>query len=506
MRLSFARCAVVGGLIAGMAVVPTILVAQPGGVAAACSIDPSSPKELALMELQYQGARTAASAEARTTLLRKMVKELDTKPERFAKNPAGYQYRMAQMLTMWAMEPDVGYTPVRATLGFQTNPTETIDLITSLDASYKAIIAAMPECTKDVNDMRQNDVWLAVTRHALDASNSGQMDSASIYANRSLLLSPHNPYPHYVLANVANQAKDRTAAIGHWKMVVAEAGSDSTYTELKNNSQYLLSINLLEAAEAATGAAKTSTAREAAESFRTLIAASPESPDVPGMMQSLSDALLMAGDSAAIPGIYSDMIANPTNYSDLALTMGGVIAVRFNHSDDAIKLFEGAVAKNPYARDALRNLAATYYGKDMFVKMIPPTQKLVAIDPNNFDGWMMFAYSSQGLARTSKVAAEKKAWTDSLVKQQTFAEALPVKVDVSAFQRGQKEVSLTLQFEQQAATAGTYTVTVEFLDLTGNVVGTATANVGPINAGETKSATFKATAENVSGYRYKPLR
>lgn len=505
MRLSFARGVLVAGSMVGLSV-PYTLVAQPGGVASACSVDPNSPKELALMELQIQGARGAATPEARTTALRKMIKELDTKPERFAKNPAGYQYRMAQALTMWGMEPDVGYTPLRSTLGFESNPTGTIDIVTSLDESYKAIVAALPDCAAEVKDLRQSEVWLAVTRKALDASNGGEMDSAAVYAKRSLLLSANNPYPHYVLANVANQAKDRATAMGHWKMVIVEAGSDTSYTELKNSSLYLLSVNQLEAAEAATGAAKVTLAKEASESFTALIAATPNSPDVPNMMTSLADAYAMAGDSASIPGIYADLKANPSAHSDLALTMGGVIAVRINKPDDAIALFEAAVAKNPFARDALRNLAATYYGKDMYKEMFAPSRKLVEIDPNNYDGWMMFAYASQGLAKGTTVVNEKRAWTDSLVKYQTMAEELPVKVDVAAFQRGATEVSLTLQFEQMGATAGTYNVTVEFVDVSGATVGSATNSVGPIKTGESANATFKAAAANVVGYRYKALK
>lgn len=458
------------------------------------------------MELQIQGARSATTPEVRMTALRKMVKELDTKPELLQKNPGGYQYRMAQALTMWGMEPDIGYTPVRSTLGFESNPTGTIDLITSLDQAYKAIVAAVPDCAAEVKDLRQSEVWLAVTRKALDASNASQMDSAELYAKRSLLLSANNPYPHYVLANVANAKKERDAAISHWKMVISEAGSDTSYTELKNSSLYLLSINQLEAAEAASGAAKTTLGKEAAESFKTLIAATPDSPNVPNMMTSLADAYAIAGDSAAIPGIYADLLANPSAHTDLALTMGGVLAVRINKADDAIKLFSAAVAKNPYARDALRNLAATYYGKSLFQEMFEPSRKLVEIDPNNYDAWMMFAYASQGLALGSKVATEKKAWTDSLVKYQTIADALPVKVDVSTFQRGASDVSLTLQFEQQAATAGTYDITVEFVDALGSAVGSAAASVGPLKTGETKSATFKATAPNIVGYRYKPIK
>ena len=506
MRLSFARGTVAAGLVAGLSIAPIVLSAQPGGVAPACPLDANSPKELALMELQIQRARGAATPDVRQAALKAIVKELDTKPERFAKNLGGYNLRWAQALTMWAIEPGVGNTPVRASLGFVTNPTEPIDLVMKLDESYKAIAAALPSCENDVKALRQNDVWLAVTRKALDASNSAQLDSADYYAKRSLILSTESPYPHYVMANVANQRKDRAAAMGHWKQVLVQSGTDTSYRELKASSLYLLSVNQLEAAEAAQGAEKQTLAKEAAVNFKTILTTTPDSPDAPNIMQSWADALKLAGDSAAIQGVYADMLAKPAGYSDVALTMGSVIATRINRTDDAIALNEAAIVKNPNARDALRNLAANYYGKDQFLKMLPPSTKLVAIDPNNFDGWMMFAYAAQGIAKSTKVPAEKKAWTDSLVKYQTYAEALPVKVDVASFQRGTKDVSLTLQFEQQAAAEGNYSVTVEFLDAAGAVAGSVTAPVGPLKKGETKSVAFKAAATGVAGYRYKPIK
>jgi len=526
MRCPFARGSVAIGVASAFSFAPLALSAQPGGVASACALDANIPKELAILELQIQRARSAQAPAERQSALKSIMKELDTKPERFAKNPGGYNLRVAQGLTLWALEPGIGIAPTRASLGFVTNPTASIDLIDALDASFKAIVAALPSCDSDVKALRQNEVWLAATRRALDASNSGEMDSASFYATRSLKLSTQSPYPHYVLANVANQKKDRAAAIGHWKQVIAESGADTSYRELKNNSLYLLSVNQLEAAEAASGDEKKVLAKEAAASFKQLLAVNPESPDSPNIMSSWADALNLAGDSSAVPGVYAEMLAKPAGYSDVALSMAAVIATRANKTDDAIALNEAAIVRNPNARDALRNLAATYYGKDDFPKMFAPTRKLVAIDPNNYDGWMMFAYASQGLSKAVKIpevkkgtaptaeqrkaievaAADRKAWNDSTVKYMGVAEGLPVRVEITSFQRGAKEVTLTLQFEQQAAADGNYTVTVEFLNAAGAVVGTATSPVGPLKKGEKKSVPFKATAENVTGYRYNPVK
>ncbi len=503
MRLVFIAGA---AALVATSVVPATVSAQPGGVAPACNIDPNSPKELAILSLTFQRARAGTTPEVRKKALSEIMKELDTKPERFAKNLAGYNYMLSQALSLWAVEPGVGFMPTRGTIGLPTTPEQPYDLVARLDSAFTGIVTALPACANEVTALRQNDAWLALTRHALDASNGGQLDSANYYAMRSLKLSRESPYPHYVMANVANAKNDRVSAMGHWKAVIATAGTDTSYRELRNSSQYYLSMSQLETAQTLKGDEQKAMAREAAANFKVLLAASPDGTDAANNMNSWSDALRLAGDSASVPQVYAPLLAAPANFGDFTLTMGGVIATRSNKIDDARVMFEAAVAKNPTARDALRNLAATYYAKDQFTKMLDPSVKLVAIDPNNFDAWMMFAYAYQGLAQGSKVPVEKKALTDSLVKYRTIADGLPAKVEVANFQRGSNTATLTLSVEQQAVKAGTYSVTAEFLDAKGAVVGSDTQSVGPINKGETKSVTLKGSGAGITGYRYQPLK
>lgn len=480
--------------------------AQPGGVAAACNIDANSPNELAVLNIKFTGARANQNPDARKASLLGIMKDLNTKPERFAKNPAGYQYTLSQVLSMLAVEPGIGKMPTRGALGIPGTPTDTYDMIAHLDSAFSAVAAAAPECSNEVTQLRQNDVWLALTRRALDASNSNQLDTADYYAMQSLRLSTASPYPHYVMGNVANARKDKKAAVAHWKAVVKSAGTDSTYRDIKNGSLYSIGMTQLETAAALKGPEAQAIARDAAATLKELMAATGETADTPNIMQGMADALNMAGDSAQVPMVYAALVASPDKYNDFSHTMGGVIATRANKFDDARVMFEAAVKKNPTARDALRNLAATYYAKEQFREMLDPATKLVAIDPNNFDGWMMFAYAYQGLMQASKVPAEKKMLTDSLVKYRTFADALPVKVEVTSFQRGTKDGMLGLSFDQIAPASGTYSVTVDFLDIGGAVVGSDTQTVGPVAKGKPVTATFKATGAGIVGYRYKPLK
>jgi tetratricopeptide (TPR) repeat protein len=502
MRLTFMAGAVAAASLTS--VLPATAVAQPGGVSESCNIDVNQPKELALLSLSYQQAKAAQNPDQRKKLLTSMLKDLDTKPERFAKNVPGYQYMLSEVLKMWALEPGVPNAPVRSTLGFVSNPGETVDLLTAVDASYKAIVAASPACEADIKAQRQNELWLAQTQAALSASNAGNLDSAEYYAKRSMLMSD-GPYAHYVLGNVANLRNDKKGAMMHWKHVIDRAGTDTVYRDLKNGSMYYLALTQLEQAGAAQGDEQVSMAKEAAKSFKELIAAAPDSPDAPNHLNNWAEALTLAKDTASMSQVYADMLANPDQQSDIALAVGGVVATRANKADDALKLFEASVKKNPNSRDALRNLAASYYGKDRFKDMWEPSQKLTALDPNNYDGWMMFAYASQGLSKAGKTPAEKKAWADSLVKYQTYAEALPVKVEVAGFSRGADQATLTLALEQVAPT-GSYTVTAEFLDETGNVVTTATAETGALKKDERKTIELKATGQKIYAYRYKPIK
>ncbi|WP_373059216.1 hypothetical protein [Gemmatimonas sp.] len=509
MRLTFiAGLATVLSLSAA-ALVPFTLAAQPGGgVAPQCSIDQNTPKELTLLSLKFQSARSAPSPDARKKALREIIKELDTKPERFTKNPGGYNLTLVQALTMWGVEPGLTDAPARSELGFVTNPTEPYDILVNMDVAYKAIVAAVPTCGADITAMRMNEVWLAATKGALDASNAGKLDSAEYFANRSMMMSGTNPYPHYVLASVANARNNKANAIMHWKHVIKYAADDTTYRDLKTGSMYYAAMAQLEDAQAKTGAEQQATAREAAEGFKALLTMTPDSPDAPNLLLSWADALTVAKDTALIPTVYTPLFSQ-ASATDVALTTAGVIATRANKSDDALKLFQAAAKRNPNNRDAQRNVAAAHYSKDQFTLMFEPTRKLVEIDPNNFDGWMLFAYASQGLAKaaqTAKKPVEIKAWTDSLVKYQTYAEALPVKVDVTSFDRRKDVATLLLALEQVAVKDGQYSVTAEFLDAAGAVVATVTEAVGPIKKGETKPVTLKATGTDIMAYRYKALK
>ncbi len=478
--------------------------AQPGGVGPACEIETNSPKELFLANVQFQKAAGSEGAD-RQAALRKTMQELTNRPERFRdKNASGYHMVMAQTLALWLADESTSVQTTTSAIGMGA-PDAPINLVDAIDAAYKGLVAAAPNCAGEVDAMRPNEGWLAMTRKALDFSQTSP-DSAEIYANYSLRLQPEtNPYPYQVLGIVSQRRGDLETAVQNWEKAVAASGTDTSYNDIRQNSLFYVGLYTLAQARELEGDAQKAKLNAAVGAMNKYMEDFGSSPESPTVMQGLGEAYLTLGDSTKVAGVYAPMIASPSAFSDYALTMSGVLATQVNKTADAVTLFEAAVAQNPYQRDALRNLAASYYTMNDFDKMNEPLDRLVALDPNNYDAWSMYAFGAQGRMQAAKVPAEKKKWTDSLIAYAAKADSLPVKVTVNEFERRDESVTFSASLEGNSVAPKAQTFTVEFLDKSGTVVTTSTEEVGAIPMGESKQVRFQAQGTGIVAYRYKPL-
>ena len=491
------------------------LQAQPGGVAATCSIDQNSPRDLGKIIGNIELAKMGKSPADQQKALFAAMNDLNTKPERFAKNPAGYNSVLVQLLMSIGKDPQFALAPTtRGSIGLTTEPTGAYDLMVELDKALKAVVAAAPACEADMATNRQNEPWLANVKAALEAMSAGKLDSAEYFAKRSMLMTSANPYAHYVLANTANAKGDKAAAVMHWNHVVERAGTDSNYADLKTNSQYYAAMSTLEIANEKSGSEQVETARKAAAAMKAILTASPNHPDAVNLLNGQVDALTLAKDTAAIPTVYADLLANPATASEYMLLNGGVIAARANRGADAEKLFEATLTKNPYSRDALFNLAGRYQGTNQHAKLMEKARTLLTIEPNNQDIYMLMAYAAQETRNaikvdprnTAKGTAERAQWADTLRSYQGAAEKLPAKVEITGFNTSSTNATLKLSVEAMLAAGGNYPVTVEFLDREGKVVATATESSGPLKQGEKKEVSLKGEGANIVGYRYKSVK
>ncbi|HEX9220495.1 MAG TPA: FxLYD domain-containing protein [Gemmatimonadaceae bacterium] len=420
-------------------------------------------------------------------------------------NPTARNYLRGEAYIIYLMQPNTPAVVQRSVLGLTSNPTGTIDLYAAADSAFSMVEKASPECVPLIAQWRQQKPWLNALNGAINALNAGQLDSAETLAKRSLVLDRRAPYAYSVLGSVARQRKNWAAANDYWKQALAAAGTDTTYADVRVKTMYELASAASDRAEAASGTAKRAAAKEAIKPWQDYVAVANNDLLLADAIDNLSRMYIAAGDSTSIPNVYSSMLANPSKYGEIALVHAGVVATRNGRQADAAKLFDAALQQNPYSRDAINNLAATYIQNNEFPKAFPLIDRLITLDPSNPDNPMLYAFAYQGMYKGTKDKKLQKIYTDSLVYFNNKSESAPVKLSVTEFTRRPDQTVIAGTIANRSSTSKTYTLNVELLDKSGTVIGTETATVGPVAPKST--GTFKITSAKggAYGYRYKPL-
>ena len=494
---------------------------QPAAPAAAtCDVDQNKPGSLGLAVLSISRVQSSTDTATKYKAVREAVKRVSEDGNAVKQNPTGTAFTLAQAYATLAQDVRLANAATRADVGLGGTATERVDLLKLVDSTLTVVEQAKPGCAQQTDQLRQF-AWLGTTNAALAALNAQQADSAARLAERALVVYKKNALPYYVLGTVAQQKGDAARAAQYWPQVVANTANDTSAQarELRAAAQFNLAAGLVAQVDAATGDAQKAKAREAAAAARAFVTANPTHPDVGRMQAQLARLLSLSGDKAGVSAVYAEMLREPAKYDDLALTNAGVIASQAQAHADAAKLFDAALAKNAYQRDALNNLTATYLELKRFDAMIPVARRLVAVDPANPDNQLFLALAYQGLMNAAKAPAQKKAFADSLVKYNQASQSMPVKVTFNEFTRGESRAVLGMNIEavkptaasggarRTAAAAGgatkSYAFTVEFLDRSGAVVDTQQVSVGPVGPGQSKTAKVESAKAGVVAFRYR---
>jgi tetratricopeptide (TPR) repeat protein len=517
-RLSGALSAVVAAAAALPAAAQQPAAGQPA--AATCDVDQNKPSSLGIAVLGITRVQALTDTAAKNKALREAVKRVSEDANAAKQNPLGTSYTLAQAFALLAQDVRLANAATRADVGFSSNPTAPVDLLKLVDSTLTVVEQAKPGCQQQTNQLREF-AWLGTTNAALAALNAQQPDSAAKLAERALVVYKRNALPYYVLATTAQQKGDAARAAQYWPRVIETTANDTSAQsrELRAAAQFNVAAGLAAQVDAAQGEAKAAKAREAAGAARAFLQANPSHPDAPRMQAQLARLLSAAGDKAGVSAVYAEMLRDPAKYDDLALTNAGVIASQASAHEDAAKLFDAALGKNPFQRDALNNLTATYLQLKRYDAMLPVARRLVAVDPANPDNQLFIALAYQGMMNASKAPAAKKAFADSLVKYNGLSTAMPVKVTFNEFTRGESRSVLGMNVEAvkpQAGAAGAarraaaasgapkaYAFTVEFLDKGGAVVDTQQVSVGPVAPGQSKTARVESAKPGVVAFRYR---
>ena len=470
---------------------------------AKCDINQGSPFQLNSAKIYLNKAQSSSGkVDEKAKHLQSSVKVLTDNPEKI-NNAVGRNWLLGKTLIIWTQQPNTGYVVKRGAIGYTQNPDATVDLLAAADSAFDAVEAAKPECADSVSVYRRQP-WTKLVNQSIEALNANKTDSAEAYARQALMIYDKGPHAHSTLATIAQQKNDYAGALQHYKNAIAAAGTDTAFAKMRQVSMYNVAVLTQQQAEAADAAQKAALNKEAAALFQAYL---KEVPNDANAQSGLARALGASGDTAAVQGIYTKMLADPSGYTDIQLFEAGSNAARANQNKEAATLLEAGLKKNPYYRDALFNLANVYFTLEDAEKMAPVVKRLVEVDPNSPENWRLVAGNYQLKQKAAKAGtAAKKAYTDSLLQNLQKSEKMPVRVSVREFTHAGAKHTLGGMIENLGdKPMANVALKIEFLDATGNVVTTQTASVPQVAPKSSQSFRVEAEQNGIVAYRYAPI-
>jgi tetratricopeptide (TPR) repeat protein len=490
-------------LCAGMSVVAVpVLRAQKKGdknAATACTIDQDNGAEALSGRLflsRVTDPKTAAAERGKS--LRQAVGTLGGKYDR--NKELGRDYLFGEALVLFATEPGTPMVGPRSTYGFKDDPTGTIDILATADTLITLVETTHPECAQQASTVRQQ-AYVPLVNASIQNLNAGQIDSASANAQRAASIYKKSPYVYNVLAGVAVKKTDYATASQNYRQVILLAGTDSNYKKLKTGAMYNLAVVTTSLADAASGADKKAKSDSAIQMWHDYVAANPSDPNG---QAGLTNAMQSSGDSAAAGQLYADMVANPAKYTDIQLFQSGVAAAKSNRENDALKLFEAGLVKNPYYNQALVYVSNAYFNANEPDKLFPAVRRLVDVDPADSDNYRLLAGAFQIRSKTETGAAQK-ASRDSLIAALTKWKHPTVQVSVTRVLHDGDKMEVSGTVANLTAAPKTYTLKFQFIDVSGKVLGSQDAPPLNVPAHGSQPFSVSVTQPGVIAYKYSPL-
>lgn len=484
-----------------------------------CRIDEGRPGEVRDARNAILTRELAGSVEDKRTSFKRAVSLLTRPAERFRNNMIGRNLFLARALVNLALLPDTPAEVRRADAGFSDDPEGTVDLLAMADSLLDAVEAEQPACVSETEEIRRRP-YAELINKAVNLYNERQIDSAEYYARRSLMIYGDNrlAYIAYnVLGNIQQSKDDIPGAIESFKKMAALMAGDTTSSviEERKNTMILVAQLMTNAAEDLEGEQRVKAMREVVDYLEQVYLR--EFPGDVRAQSAIARAKSLSGDVEAAKQVFSDAINNPDKYTDIALLEMGVGAARAEMHAEAAALFEAGLKKNPYNRDGLFNLAATYDALGQYDKMPAILNRLLDIDPENPDNYRLWARywrgrheelrkTAQGKDASDPVFRELQAAIDSVTKYLSRFQDAPVKVSFTLFSHDGGRHVLGGNVENLTEQEKSYTLRFEFVDVNGNVLDTKEVAIENVPGKSSKSFRVEVTDKpGVVGFKYAPL-
>ncbi|HJU74867.1 MAG TPA: hypothetical protein VJ717_14085, partial [Gemmatimonadaceae bacterium] len=403
----------------------------------------------------------------------------------------------------------------RQTAGFTTAPEGQIDLLAAADSAFDVVEAAMPQCVDETEAYRRRAAAPLLDK-AVNAYNARSLDSAAMLAERSLVVYDKYRYSHIaynVLGNVKQTNNDVTGAIDAFRKMVTLMATDTAQVNERKSVTMSLVQMMASHAETLEGDAKTAMLKDAASLLESHL---KEFPGEARAEAELARLKMLAGDSTLANALFTRMAGEPDKYGYQDLFEGGVAAFRSGKKEEAVKLFNAGLQKNPYYRDGLFNLATILDQAQEHDRMPPVLAKLQEVDPENPEVYQLWALYYRKKAEQARDAAKGKTQTspevkafqavnDSLLKYFNRYNEAPVRVSFTLFAHDANKHTLGGMIENKGKEAKSYTLKFDFLNEKGETVTSKEAVVEGVEPGRSKSFRLEVEGPGIIAFKYAPL-
>ncbi|MFC1639591.1 tetratricopeptide repeat protein [Gemmatimonadota bacterium] len=360
------------------------------------------------------------------------------------------------------------------------------------DSAFARVADVAPLCGEDIEYYRHSS-WVRAVNRGIDMMQSIDYDGALVeLAGASAIWRGANVALFY-MGSIYAEYGEADSALYYFKEVVELGNTDSSRVANYNTAVENIATlyHMIEQWDSTI------------VWYEKALEINPENTD---LVFGLAEAYAESGDDERAFTIYDGLLANPAEMNSLDLFNAGVKLFNADEFTRASTAFNAGLESNPYHRDALYNLSNTYLAmanddgrpqseRDAAVAhMGEIATRLIAVDSQNRDPRRLHAAALQLAGDPDGAVA---------IMDEMNAFTYEVSVDISRPISGGYELHGRLTNLADDAETATETLTFEFMNGAGDVVGTDTVAGETLAAGASTRFSLGAVGEEIVAWRYR---
>lgn len=361
--------------------------------------------------------------------------------------------------------------------------------IVGADSALDKALALAPDCAADIGKYRRT-AWVAVINQGIELLKAKQSDSAAAYFNLANRVYAGAPNAYYYMATIAFDQNNMEKALTYFDSTLA-VPADTNSADLLEQARYNKAVVLL----------RLNRAEEAVAILQQFVA---KHPDDINAKKALMSAYSGAGMQDSVNAVAKQLEAAGETVqrapaADNSPFNDAVKAFNEERWADAASAAEKVAAAEPYNRDVVYMLVASYYRLKQGPALVRWGKQFTGLDPANEAGLQMLGFG-YNLTKDSK----------SAVATRLKLNGLPFTINGPALAPSAGGATFTAIAKGHAATTSSgkaitpaaATLTVEFLNKDGAAVATADVAVPALKPDEPFQISAEAQGEGISGWRY----